>query len=815
MKKAKHILKAIASGFLPGLGQVLNRQFIKAIFFFVIFAGCISIELSTSNYFTGYDVYTEVLEKETESLYDDEFFKEFITYYERCKQDGKINDPDFDRYCQENGISKDNQITTEQVLDYYVKEIKQVNEEKYYLLSDFIQGNNFELKQRESDIIVNTENQAFIKGLKKVVYGENTFYDVENKKEYISTGKTDKNGNLYYVNINDESELINNVDGFLVLSRQNEYRFNVQYKVYIKATYTEGEGESQVERTMYINVLDSSDTKTTLDKKTTLAKYKENAMYGDVYYSNDNKLYVHFNPLNEPQELLAAGVGFVDTPMTDLIEDWIGRQHSKVGSSYKGSQAVRFFLEAYFKIDDEVRIDFEESYDFFFHDRAGFFLKGIWSVITLGQVDKHNYTQHTLLLSGTEASRKEISGYLTSIPLLGHVTSNLLITGLIAVLLLCFFIFFHVWSVRDAYISSKKNESAGCVQSSKEWFKDVYENSFEYIVLSPAIFVIVFITLMPILFGFLIAFTSYSGYSADLGRAEWVGFDNFINIFSFGSVGDAPLPFGKMFWKVFLWTVIWAFASSFTVFFGGFLQALVVNNEHVPFKKFWRTVLILPWAVPAIISQMVFSVMFVDQGVVNEFLKSVGVYDILIDWGVLGTYFDKENMNLLQRIFYMGNDNIEWFTNASNKWFVRGNLVLLNIWLGFPYYMALMSSTMTSIDRTLYEAAEIDGASKFQRFKYVTFPLVMLSTAPLLVMCVSGNFNNFGVIYFITQGGVNNNNNLTAFAGDTDILISWMYRLTIDKKVYNFASVFSILIFVILGTVSAWNFTRTKAFKED
>jgi arabinogalactan oligomer/maltooligosaccharide transport system permease protein len=131
--------------------------------------------------------------------------------------------------------------------------------------------------------------------------------------------------------------------------------------------------------------------------------------------------------------------------------------------------------------------------------------------------------------------------------------------------------------------------------------------------------------------------------------------------------------------------------------------------------------------------------------------------------------------------------------------------------------MALMSGVMTSIDKSVYEAASIDGATGFQQFRFITMPLVLLATSPLLVMTFSGNFNNFGVIYFITGGGPGEATVQTAYAGQTDILISWIYKLTTDANIrwYNMASVFSLLIFLIIGSVSAWNFTRTRAFKEE
>lgn len=129
--------------------------------------------------------------------------------------------------------------------------------------------------------------------------------------------------------------------------------------------------------------------------------------------------------------------------------------------------------------------------------------------------------------------------------------------------------------------------------------------------------------------------------------------------------------------------------------------------------------------------------------------------------------------------------------------------------------MALMTGIMTAIDQTLYEAADIDGATGMQKITKITMPLVLYSTAPILIMTFSGNFNNFGVIYFITGGGPNAGHAGRGFAGDTDILISWMYKLTVDYSIFNMASVFSVLIFLFVGSLTAWNLSRTRAFQED
>jgi arabinogalactan oligomer/maltooligosaccharide transport system permease protein len=324
-------------------------------------------------------------------------------------------------------------------------------------------------------------------------------------------------------------------------------------------------------------------------------------------------------------------------------------------------------------------------------------------------------------------------------------------------------------------------------------------------------FVLAFISIMPILFGFLIAFTSISGDESMLNRFDWVGFKNFVAIFDFSTGLGAS--FGVAFWRVLGWTIVWAIFSTVTVFFGGFFQALILNSEKVVFRKFWRTLLILPWAIPALLSQMVFSVMFKELGFINAFLQDIGVYDMLYRFGMLGVNFSE--LSGLRTLLYLGNENIQWFNNPFNPTAVRTALIFINIWLGFPYFMALMTGVMTAIDKTLYEAADIDGASGWQKIRLITMPLVLYSTAPILIMTFSGNFNNFGIIYFVTGGGPNDGKPSLGFAGDTDILISWMYKLTVDYSIYNMASVFSVLIFIFVGSITAWNLSRTRAFQED
>ena len=493
---------------------------------------------------------------------------------------------------------------------------------------------------------------------------------------------------------------------------------------------------------------------------------------------------------------------------------FIALQESLVGGlggrdNYNTDAYNKMLVQLMFRFDETIYDSYAEVFLNPFHENAGFFVKGLWGVITLGVTPSRTVTEHYELsfFIPDGFSRRGVE-------LQGNFSQQLLLRGIISNLLLVYFIGIFIWSIRDAFKTSKIIEETNKVPDQVQYFKDVYENAFEYIVLMPALFLVTFISVMPILFGMLVAFTNYDAQHIPPNNLfTWVGLENFRVIFTLNEQGG--LPFGTQFFRVFSWTLIWAFASTFTVFFGGFIQAVILANNRVVFRKVWRSLLILPWAIPALISQMVFNVMFRDRGWVNQTLSNIGVYDWLIERGMLGRSFAEAGTGL-DRLLYFGEENIQWISNEANPWFVRIFIIVLNIWLGFPFFMALMTGVMTSIDRSLYEAASIDGATGFQQFRFITMPLVLFATSPLLIMTFAGNFNNFGVIYFITQGGPGGDFT-TAFAGQTDILISWIYKLTTDANVrwYSMASVFSLLIFLIIGTISAWNFTRTRAFKEE
>ncbi|WP_084821870.1 carbohydrate ABC transporter permease [Bacillus sp. SA1-12] len=352
----------------------------------------------------------------------------------------------------------------------------------------------------------------------------------------------------------------------------------------------------------------------------------------------------------------------------------------------------------------------------------------------------------------------------------------LMVEGILFLISFLLFLWFYYLNIRDAYKVANKKEKGIKPNSAKQMFVNIWENGFPYILLTPSVMFTSFLTIFPLLFGILIAFTNYSApnHLPPKHLVDWVGFDTFLQLFQMKA-------WSATFYGVFSWTVIWAILSTITTFFLGLIFAVLINQKGIKFKKFWRSVFILPWAIPQFVSILIMRNIFNGQfGPINRYLTDLGL------------------------------NTIPWL---SDPFMAKITLVIVNMWFGFPFWMVLMSGVLTSIDKEMYEAADVDGASSLQKFRKITFPLIMFATAPLAIMSFAGNFNNFNIIYLMTEGGPTNIN--YSYAGSTDILISWIYKLTLDNSQFAVASVVSILIFVVIAFFSVWNFRKTRAFKEE
>lgn len=351
----------------------------------------------------------------------------------------------------------------------------------------------------------------------------------------------------------------------------------------------------------------------------------------------------------------------------------------------------------------------------------------------------------------------------------------LLVEGVIAFIVIGFGLAFYAFNIYDAYQNGKKRDQGFKVASIKEQYQNVVDKGFPYLLVGPGFFILIFVVVFPILFMVFLAFTNYDLYHSPPAKlVDWVGFKNFVDMFTMDIWRDT-------FVSVFAWTIVWTFtATTLQVALGIFL-AVVINQKDLKFKGIIRTLLILPWAVPAFVSILVFSGMFNDSfGAINN--------DILAAFGI---------------------DPIPWLTDP--QW-TKVAIIFIQTWLGFPFVMAMTTGVLQSIPDELYEAATVDGATIWDKFRSITLPMILAATAPIIITQYTFNFNNFNVIYLFNEGGPAV---AGQSAGGTDILISWIYNLTMTSAQYSKAAAVTVLLSIIIVTVALINFRRTKAFKDE
>ncbi|TRZ86627.1 MAG: ABC transporter permease subunit [Streptomycetaceae bacterium] len=229
--------------------------------------------------------------------------------------------------------------------------------------------------------------------------------------------------------------------------------------------------------------------------------------------------------------------------------------------------------------------------------------------------------------------------------------------------------------------------------------------------------------------------------------------------------------------KVFIWTVVFAGMSVLTTFALGLLLAMALNRK-IRGRRIYRSILILPYAMPSVMSILIWAGMFdTEFGAINNLLHT----------------------------------HIAWFTDAN---FARGAVLLVNLWLGFPYFYLICSGSLQAIPTELQEAAAIDGANPRQIFRKITLPLLLQILSPLLIASFAFNFNNFNLIYLLTGGGPRETLD-GQIAGATDILISYTYQIAFGNNTQDFglASAISVLIFVLVASISLYGLKKSKVME--
>ncbi|MFD2096464.1 maltose ABC transporter permease MalF [Corallincola platygyrae] len=258
------------------------------------------------------------------------------------------------------------------------------------------------------------------------------------------------------------------------------------------------------------------------------------------------------------------------------------------------------------------------------------------------------------------------------------------------------------------------------------------------------------------------------------GFVTQVGFANFLDVFGMAEERWALL-------KITLWTISFAFLTVLMQFSLGMLLASILNWHRIKGQRILRTLLIVPFAVPGFISIMIFRAMFnTDFGEVNALLEYL--FGVKLDW------------------YY-------------NPWLAKLQVLLVNLWLGFPYFMLLCMGMLKSIPEDLYEAANMDGAGTWYKLRYITLPMIIKPIVPLLILSFTFNFNNFNVIFLLTAGGPMMEN-VSAQIGDTQLLIHYIYGLvkghTLGYEAYGLGSALSAYLFLFIASISLWQFWLTR-----
>ncbi len=359
----------------------------------------------------------------------------------------------------------------------------------------------------------------------------------------------------------------------------------------------------------------------------------------------------------------------------------------------------------------------------------------------------------------------------------GDNSLTMLILGLFAIFILIFALVIHISNVKDALFTARQAEHGIPPRRFRQSLQTATDSKFHVSALSFPVLGVAMFSILPIVFMICIAFTNLGGDVVYPKLASW-SLDSWRKILSLGKLGGT-------FVKILGWNVLWAILSTLLNFAIGLGMALLLNKKNVKGKKIWRAFPILAYAIPGFISMLGFKYLFSQSGPINYYLDEAG----------------------MMRIFFLTND-------ASAKWWARGIGLFVNAWISTPSIMLMTTGILSNINTDLYEAASLDGASPFQQFRKITLPFVLFSTTPVLIGQFVGNFNNFGIFFFLRDGVISNYADYF-LASDTDLLINWLYKLSVDNNYYAIGAAISLVIFLITAALSLTVYVRSAAFRQE
>ena len=380
----------------------------------------------------------------------------------------------------------------------------------------------------------------------------------------------------------------------------------------------------------------------------------------------------------------------------------------------------------------------------------------------------------------------------------------ILLYGIISIIMLfcSFYIYLrNIRVVRALELKARRGERIPTFLDDVKSFKN--ERFYVTLLTLPCLGVVLF-TIIPLIVMITVAFTNYDQQNMPpTFLFTWVGIKNFISLFSNNVTSSFRYAFGK----VLSWTLLWAFAATFSNFVLGILLTVFINDQKTKLKRVWRTMFIISIAVPQFVTLLLVRSLFLSQGLVNTFITS--------DHEFFGMTFNI--LEFLKSIKFVP-EGLSYVPFLTHPVWAKFMIIFINIWIGVPYMMLITTGVLMNIPKELYESAKIDGAGPFKSFIYITMPYVLFVTGPFLVTQVVHNINNFNVIYLLTEGFYVTTDQALANANarEVDLLVTWLYRLTQDYYNYKMASVIGIMVFLVCAvlTLVAFNVVL-KRNKED
>ena len=350
----------------------------------------------------------------------------------------------------------------------------------------------------------------------------------------------------------------------------------------------------------------------------------------------------------------------------------------------------------------------------------------------------------------------------------GDNSFKILLYGVLSLVFIIGLIYTWRINVKQNKLAEEIIASGKKIKSGKDDLKSLLDDQFHKTLLALPLLGILIFTVIPIIFMILIAFTNYDAtHTPPANLFTWIGLDNFNELLNWS---NGTNNFSATFGEILAWTLMWAFFATFSNYFLGMIVAMLINKKGIKLKKLWRTILVVTIAVPQFISLLYVSKMFEVNGTVNHYLTTWNIIDEPINfWG--------------------------------KPWSARLLVIVINIWVGIPYLMLITSGVLMNIPQDLYESAKIDGANTFQQYTKITLPYMLFVTGPYLLTSFTSNMNNFNVIYLLT-GGAPSDVKLTGGAGYTDLLVTWLYKLTVDSSNYKIAATLGILVFIVVAVIS-------------